>query len=144
MNQNSGELRRFGTPPSLDEIEEIARRIFAGLPEAFTSLCRGLAIRVLEFADDETLAEMEIESPFDLAGLYRGAPLTARGAADFAQDLDMVLLFRRPMLDWWAEDGMEFEDLVRHLLVHEIGHHFGFSDADMERIEQAAGSPGSD
>jgi predicted Zn-dependent protease with MMP-like domain len=135
MNQNSGELRRFGPPPSLDEIEEIARRIFAGLPEAFTSRCRGLAIRVLEFADDETLAEMEIESPFDLAGLYRGAPLTEKGAGDFAQALDMVFLYRRPLLDWWAEEGVELEDLIRHVLIHEIGHHFGFSDDDMDRIE---------
>jgi predicted Zn-dependent protease with MMP-like domain len=129
------DLRKFGPPPSLDEIEELAHRIFACLPQAFTSRCQGLAIRVLEVADDETLREMEIESPFELAGLYRGAPLTARGAADLTQQLDMVFLYRLALLDWWAEDGMEFEDLVRHVLIHEIGHHFGFSDADMERIE---------
>jgi len=90
---------------------------------------------VLDFADDETLSEMGIESPFKLAGLYRGAPLTARGAADLTQHLDMVFLYRRALLDWWGEDAMDFEDLVRHVLIHEIGHHFGFSDADMERIE---------
>jgi predicted Zn-dependent protease with MMP-like domain len=132
---DSDDLRQFGPPPSLDEIEELAHRIFASLPAAFTAPCKGIAIRVLDFAEDEILAEMEIESPFDLAGLYRGAPLTAKGAADFSQHLDMVLLFRRPLLDWWAEDGMAFEDLIRHVLVHEIGHHFGFSDDDMERIE---------
>ena len=134
------ELRSFGTPPSLDEVEELAHRVFAGLPQAFTARCQGLAIRVLDFADDATLAEMGIESPFELAGLYRGAPLTARGAADVTQHLDMVFLYRRALLDWWAEDGMDFEDLVRHVLIHEIGHHFGLSDADMERIEEAASS----
>jgi predicted Zn-dependent protease with MMP-like domain len=132
------ELRKFGKPPSLDEIEEMAHRVFAALPEAFTARCRGIAIRVLDFADDETLREMGIESPFDLAGLYRGAPLTARGAADFTQHLDMVFLYRRALLDWWAEENEDFEDLVRHVLVHEIGHHFGFSDDDMERIEAEA------
>jgi len=118
----------------------MAHRIFAGLPQAFTARCQGLAIRVLDFAEDETLAEMEIESPFELAGLYRGAPLTAQGATDLRQHLDMVFLYRRALLDWWAEEGTVFEDLVRHVLIHEIGHHFGFSDADMERIEAAATS----
>ena len=138
----SGELRQFGPPPSLGEIEEIARRVFSALPAAFTARCHGLAIRVLDFPEDETLAEMGIDSPFDLAGLYRGAPLTQKGAGDFAQSLDMVFLYRRPLLDWWAEEDMELEDLVRHVLIHEVGHHFGFSDDDMERIEEAAG--GSD
>ena len=138
MAEAGGDLRRFGAPPSLDEIEELAHRLFAALPKAFTAPCQGLAIRVLDFPEDETLAEMGIESPFDLAGLYRGAPLTAKGAGDFAHDLDMVLLYRRPLLDWWAEEGMAFEALVRHVLIHEIGHHFGFSDEDMERIEAAA------
>jgi len=132
------DLRKFGPPPSRDEIEELAHRIFAGLPQAFTALCKGLAIRVLDYADDETLVEMQIESPFDLAGLYRGAPLTARGAADLTQHLDMVFLYRRALLDWWAEEDEDFEDLVRHVLIHEIGHHFGFSDDDMERIEAEA------
>jgi len=131
------ELRRFGPPPSLGEIEEIAHRVFAGLPEAFTARCEGVAIRVLDFPEDETLAEMGIDSPFDLAGLYRGAPLTQKGAGDFAQTLDMVFLYRRPLLDWWAEEEMPLEDLVRHVLIHEIGHHFGFSDEDMERIEES-------
>jgi predicted Zn-dependent protease with MMP-like domain len=134
----SSDLRKFGRPPSLDEIEEMAQRVFAALPEAFTARCQGIAIRVLDFADDETLAEMEIESPFDLAGLYRGAPLTARGAADLTQHLDMVFLYRRALLDWWAEEDEDFEHLVRHVLIHEIGHHFGLSDEDMERIEAEA------
>jgi predicted Zn-dependent protease with MMP-like domain len=134
----STDLRKFGKPPSLDEVEEMAHRVFATLPEAFTARCKGVAIRVLDFADDATLNEMGIESPFDLAGLYRGAPLTARGASDITQHLDMVFLYRRALLDWWAEENEDFEDLVRHVLIHEIGHHFGFSDADMERIEGEA------
>ena len=134
------DLRKFGRPPSLGEIEELAHRIFGELPQVFTARCQGLAIRVLDYADDETLAEMEIESPFELAGLYRGAPLTGRGAADLIQHLDMVFLYRRALLDWWAEENEDFEDLVRHVLIHEIGHHFGFSDADMERIEGEAHS----
>ena len=133
------DLRKFGPPPSLDEVEELAHRVFAALPEAFTARCKGIAIRVLDFADDATLTEMGIESPFDLAGLYRGAPLTVRGAADLTQHLDMVFLYRRALLDWWAEENEDFEDLVRHVLIHEIGHHFGFSDDDMERIEHEAG-----
>jgi predicted Zn-dependent protease with MMP-like domain len=137
----SDALRRFGAPPSLDEVEEITHRVFAALPATFTARCQGLAIRVLDFAEDETLAEMGIESPFDLAGLYRGAPLTEKDAGDFAQVLDMVFLYRRPLLDWWTEEGMEFEDLVRHVLIHEIGHHFGFSDDDMDRIEAEGGVP---
>jgi predicted Zn-dependent protease with MMP-like domain len=132
------DLRRFGRPPSLDEIEEMAQRVFAGLPDAFTARCKGIAIRVVDYADDATLAEMGISSPFELAGLYRGAPLTARGATDLTQHLDMVFLYRRALLDWWAEDEEDFEHLVRHVLIHEIGHHFGFSDDDMERIEAEA------
>jgi predicted Zn-dependent protease with MMP-like domain len=138
QREDSGDLRRFGPPPTLDEIEELARRVFAALPRAFTARCEGVAIRVLDFPEDETLREMGIESPFDLAGLYRGSPLTVKGAGDFAQALDMVFLYRRPLLDWWAEEEMALEDLVRHVLIHEIGHHFGLSDDDMERIEADA------
>ncbi len=119
----------------------MAQRVFAALPAAFTERCRGLAIRVLDFPEDETLAEMGIDSPFELAGLYRGAPLTRKAAGDFAQAMDLVFLYRRPLLDWWAEEDLELEELVRHVLVHEIGHHFGLSDADMERIEEEGGAP---
>lgn len=127
--------RRFGKPPSLADIEEIAAREFKRLPAVLAARCRGVAIRIEEFPDEETLAEMEIDSGYDLAGLYRGTPLTSKTGGDVAADVDMVLLYRRPLLDWWAEEEMAFEDLVRHVLVHEIGHHFGFSDEDMERIE---------
>lgn len=127
-----------GKPPSLAEIEAIAQRAFDRLPQMLAAQCRGIAFRVEEFPDDDTLVEMGIDSPFDLAGLYRGTPLTAKSGSDVMQDVDMVLLYRRPLLDWWVEDEMDFEDLVRHVLIHEIGHHFGFSDDDMERIEREA------
>ena len=130
--------RRFGKPPSLADIEAIAAREFARLPAILAARCRGVAIRVEEFPDEETLVEMEIDSPFGIAGLYHGTPITAKSVADIVMNVDVVLLYRRPMLDWWAEDEMDFEDLVRHVLIHEIGHHFGFSDADMERIESEA------
>lgn len=130
--------RRFGKPPSLAEIEVIAERAFERLPAVLAERCHGVALRIEDFPDDEVLADMEIASPFDLAGLYRGTPLTAKTGGDVAMDVDMVLLYRRPLLDWWAEDEMELEDLIRHVLIHEIGHHFGFSDEDMERIENDA------
>ncbi|TDQ78570.1 putative Zn-dependent protease with MMP-like domain [Dongia mobilis] len=130
-------LRHFGPPPSLGEIEEMGRRAYDALPPAFIARCGPVAIRAEEFADPETLEEMGIEDPFELAGLYRGVPLTERGHDD-PVGIDMVFLYRRPILDWWAEEEMEFEDLIRHLIVHEIGHHFGFSDEEMEAIETAA------
>ena len=134
---NDDPLRRFGLAPSADEIEEMGRRVLATLPAEFLAQCGNVALRVEDFADEETLAEMDIDDPFELAGLYRGVPLTERGADD-PTGLDVVFLYRRPILDWWAEGEDTLEHLIRHLVVHEIGHHFGFSDADMERIEGSA------
>ncbi|WP_374371565.1 metallopeptidase family protein [Dongia sp.] len=130
-------IRAFGPPPSLAEIEEMGRRALDSLPPAFLARCGAVALRAEDFADAETLAEMEIEDPFELAGLYRGVPLTERGHDDPA-GIDIVFLYRRPILDWWAEEEMELEELIRHLVVHEIGHHFGFSDEEMEAIEGQA------
>jgi predicted Zn-dependent protease with MMP-like domain len=127
-------LRAFGPPPSLAEIEAMGRRAFDALPPEFLARCHAVAIRAADFADEETLVEMGIEDPFELAGLYRGVPLTERGHDDPA-GIDIVFLYRRPILDWWAEEELELEDLIRHLVVHEIGHHFGFSDEEMEAIE---------
>jgi predicted Zn-dependent protease with MMP-like domain len=132
----------YSQPPSLADIEEIAQAAFAGLPAVLTARCQGLVIRVEDFADEEILADMGIESPFDLAGLYQGVPLTEQEISHFRPAIDMVFLYRRPLLDWWCEEELDLDALVRHVLVHEIGHHFGFSDADMERIEaEAAGNP---
>lgn len=137
------ESRSFGRPPSLAEMEAMAAQVFAGLPEAFTAPCRNLVIRLEEFPDDDVLAEMDIDSPFDLAGLYHGVPLTEQQVTNPRPMPDMVYLYRRPLLDWWCEEDRDLEALIRHVLIHEIGHHFGFSDADMERIEASVSEDGA-
>jgi len=122
-------------PPGLDDIDRIARAALAGLPEPFATHIRGVHVRVEEFCDAETEAEMELESPFDLLGLYRGVSLDRKSIADGTPHVDMIFLYRRPILDYWCETGEDLEHVVRHVLLHEIGHHFGFSDDDMHRIE---------
>ena len=92
-------------------------------------------IRVEEFPDEETEREMGLGSPFDILGLYRGTALDRKSVQDLPYQPDMVFLYRRPLIDYWAESGEDLAHLVRHVLIHEIGHHFGFSDADMEAIE---------
>ncbi len=126
--------------PSLAEMEALAHEAYERLPEDFRRLCDGLVIRVEDFPDDETLRDMECESEFDLLGLFRGIGL-AQGAATFqtGQFPNMVWLYRRPILDYWAEHDETLGHLVTHVLVHEIGHHFGLDDDDMEAIEKAAG-----
>jgi predicted Zn-dependent protease with MMP-like domain len=126
--------------PSLDDFEQMAQDAYERLPETFRRLCEGLVIRVEDFPDDETLDVMECETPFDLLGLFRGIGL-AQGPAvlETGQFPNMVWLYRRPILDYWAEHEETLGHLVTHVLVHEIGHHFGLSDEDMEGIEAAAG-----
>ncbi|MFN0043236.1 MAG: metallopeptidase family protein [Alphaproteobacteria bacterium] len=123
------------TPPSLDDIEALATDALLTLPAHLRVRIENVVIRVDEFPDDEVLAEMGFDSPFDLMGLYRGVSLDRQTTQDVRQDLDMIFLYRRPMLDYWCETGETMARVVRHVLVHEIGHHFGLSDADMERIE---------
>lgn len=124
--------------PGLAAIEALAHAAFAALPEGFRALCAGVAIHVEDFPDAETLAEMGCESAFDLLGLFRGVGLAQAGMATTGQMPNAVWLYRRPLLDHWAEHDEALGDLVTHVLVHEIGHHFGLSDADMERIEAEA------
>jgi predicted Zn-dependent protease with MMP-like domain len=130
--------RRFGTAPDLAEIEAIAAAAFETIPEELARHVEEVIIRVEDFPDAETEEEMELETPFDLLGLYRGRPLSAKNVSDVVTDIDMIFLYRRPLLDFWCDSGEELEHLVRHVLIHEIGHHFGYSDEDMERLEQEA------
>lgn len=128
-------MREIGEAPSLEDIEIIAREEMERIPDELRRRCDGLGVRVEEFPPEHVLAEMEIESPFDLTGLYQGVPLTERGIGDVRQTPDLVSIYRRPLLDEWCETAEDLRHLVRHVIIHEIGHHFGFSDADMERIE---------
>ena len=125
--------------PSLAEFERLADEAFRRLPEAFRRLCEGVVVRIEDFPDDETLTAMGSSSPFDLLGLFRGVGL-AQGGASLAtgQFPNIIWLYRRPLLDYWAEHEETLGALVTHVLVHEIGHHFGLSDDDMARIEAAA------
>lgn len=122
-------------PPSLADIEALAHRALAGLPRRFKRELGPVVIRVEEFPDIETERAMRLDSPFDLLGLYRGVALPHKSVTDPRPDVDIVFLYRRPILDYWCESGEDLFELVRHVLIHEIGHHFGFSDADMDRIE---------
>src|SRR5271155_3777968 len=124
--------------PSLAELETMAHEIFQRLPQRFRDLCEDVVIRVDDFPTDEVLDEMEAETEFDLLGLFHGVGLPLQSIHDVARLPNMVWLYRRPILDYWAEHEEALGDVVRHVLVHEIGHHFGLSDDEMEGIEDAA------
>ena len=125
--------------PTLEDVEALADAAFARLPEGFRGLCEGLVIQVVDFPDDETLDEMGAESEFDLLGLFRGSGLPDRGAVPHTGQMpNMIWLYRRPMLDYWCDGDDTLDEVVTHVLVHEIGHHFGLSDDDMEAIERGA------
>ncbi len=129
--------RRHGPAPSAADIEAIARRTLEALPEPFASHLRDVVLQVEEFAGDETLESMGIDDPFDLTGLYEGLPLNQK-SVDISGTLpDRILLFRRPILDEWASGEHSLERLVAHILIHEAGHHFGFSDEDMHALEES-------
>jgi predicted Zn-dependent protease with MMP-like domain len=122
--------------PTLADFEAMAEVAFAALPEHFRKRCDGLVIRVEDFPDDDVLDDMGLESEFDLLGLFQGRGLAHRSAAGHTGEMpNMVFLYRRPILDYWAEHEETLGHIVTHVLVHEIGHHFGLSDADMEAIE---------
>jgi predicted Zn-dependent protease with MMP-like domain len=125
--------------PSIEDIERLAEAAYGRLPETFRQLCEGVVIHVVDFPDEETLREMGAESEFDLLGLFRGRGMAQSGArADTGVLPNMVWLYRRPLLDYWCEGDDPLGAVVTHVLVHEIGHHFGFSDDDMLAIEEAA------
>jgi predicted Zn-dependent protease with MMP-like domain len=128
-----------GAAPTLADFEKLAAAAYAELPKQFRDLCDGLVIRIEDFPDDETLDVMDCDSEFDLLGLFRGRGLAQRGAMTQTGEFpNMIWLYRRPILDFWASGEDTLAEIVTHVLVHEIGHHFGFSDEDMEEIERKA------
>ena len=129
-------------PPGLDVFEQMAKTAFAGLPDPFRQLSGDILFAIADFPDDNMLEDLGLESPFDLLGLFEGAGLTELGDTPETGTLpNRIWLFRRPILDFWAEQEDEtLGDIVTHVLVHEIGHHFGYSDEDMEAVEAAAAS----
>ena len=131
-------MRRLGPPPSADEIEAIARATLRALPEQFAQSLGDIVLLVEEFADEATLEAMEIEDPFGLTGIYEGVPLTERSVTQSGTLPEQIRLFRRPILDEWSGSNDTLEHLVAHVLIHEVGHHFGLSDEDMHALEDRA------
>ncbi|GAB5349876.1 metallopeptidase family protein [Alteriqipengyuania sp. 357] len=129
-------MRNFGLPITLDEMEALGRAAIAALPDAFRDQLGDVVFAVEDFADEETLRDLGMENPFELTGVYEGHALTERSIEMSGQLPTQIRLFRRPILDEWAERGDEtLEHLVRHVVIHEIGHHFGLSDDDMHALE---------
>jgi predicted Zn-dependent protease with MMP-like domain len=125
--------------PSLEDFDALAREAFDALPQNFRSLCGDLLIHVAEFADDEVLDDMEIEDPFELTGLFEGVDIASRSLDDLPSGPNHLHLYRQPILAEWIDNGeATLGELIRHVLVHEIGHHFGLSDDDIDRIEAGA------
>ena len=130
-------MRRFGTPPTLDEIEAIARAALDALPAPFAESLGEIVLQVEDFVDAATLDGLGIDDPFDLTGLYEGIPLPERSVEQWGTLPERIRLFRRPILDEWATRDETLEHLVAHVLIHEVGHHFGLSDADIHALEDS-------
>lgn len=127
-----------GTAPDADALFAMAQTALDALPEVFRPHIEGVVIAIEEFADDEVLKSLDIEHPYNLTGLYEGRPLTERSIDQSGGMPDRVTLYRIPILVEWIEGGERLDWLVRHVLIHEIGHHFGFSDDDMHALEDMA------
>jgi acetylglutamate kinase len=125
----------FGPPPTLDDITEMAERALATIPLRLARHVQSVGISVEDMPDEETLEELDIDSAWELTGLYHGTPLTERSVSDPARQPDLIFLYRQPILLEWIETGEDLFHLVRSVVVHEVAHHFGFSDADIEAIE---------
>lgn len=124
------------TAPSLELIEQLAREAISTLPDPWRGPATEVVLRVEDFADDEVLEAMDLSDPFELTGLYEGTPLTEKSVSDQPMGPDVIWLFRRPILDEWAERGdVSIGDLVTHVTIHELAHHFGWSDEDIARID---------
>ncbi|RKK01129.1 metallopeptidase family protein [Pseudoroseomonas wenyumeiae] len=126
---------RFHRPPSAEDLLEMAEAAFAAIPDALREAVRGTALLVEDLPDEETLQALGLEHPWELTGLYRGTPLTQKSVLDVPAEPDTILLYREPILVEWIETGEDLYRLVRNVLIHEIGHHFGFSDDDIARLE---------
>ncbi len=133
MNEN-----RYGREPSSDDFMRMAAQIMAELPAPFRRSIDGVAILIEDFADTETLQSMDIGNPFNLLGLYHGVSIEHKSVLDAREDQDRIFLYRRPLLAFWADGTDSLENVIRNVLIHEIGHHFGFSDDDMHHIEDEA------
>jgi predicted Zn-dependent protease with MMP-like domain len=121
--------------PDALAIEALAYRAFAAIPKVLRDQVDGVAIRVVDLPDRQTCLDLDLESPYDLLGLYHGLPIDQRSVLDVRQTVDMIFLYRRSLLEYTESTGEDLFDVVRHVLIHEIGHHFGFSDEEMEAIE---------
>jgi predicted Zn-dependent protease with MMP-like domain len=130
-------MRSFGQPPSADEIEAIARSTLERLPKPFANSIGDIVLIVQDFADEAVLAQMGIEDPFELTGLYEGIPLPEQSVEQSGTLPERILLFRRPILDEWAGGEESLEHLVAHVVIHEVGHHFGLSDDDIHALEES-------
>ena len=124
--------------PNIADFEAVANQTFAKLPASFRDMTKDVLIRVEEFPTAEVLQSLHIESPYGLLGLYHGVDLTRQSVLDVSPLPEMIFLYRRPILAYWETHDEALEDIIAHVLIHEIGHHFGLSDDDMERIESEA------
>ncbi|MFM2357163.1 MAG: hypothetical protein RLZZ528_2899 [Pseudomonadota bacterium] len=123
--------------PDLDAIEELARKTLADLPANFARSAQGVVLRVTDFAPEEILDDLDVEDPFELTGLYDGVPMTEKSVMDTVDRPDTIWLFRRPILDEWAERGdVSLGQLVSHVLIHELAHHFGWTDEQIAEIDR--------
>ncbi len=123
--------------PTLADIEDLARAALDRIPPPLRRNLTDLVVQVVEFPDDETISSMALDTPYDLLGMYSGVSLERKSVTAVPDDVDIIFLYRRPLLDYWIESGEELNNLVRHVLIHEVGHHFGFSDAEMAAIEDS-------
>jgi len=138
MGENDPLDWRGASAPTLVQFEVLAIEAFRRLPEKFRLMCADLVIKIDDFATDEVLDYLGAQSEFDVLGLFQGVGLPFRSESAPVQMPNMIWLYRRPILDYWAEHDDTLGEIITHVLVHEIGHHFGMSDADMEAIERAA------
>lgn len=129
------DIWRDAYAPSLEAIEQLAREAYGQLPDDFRALCQDLIIQISDFPTDDIFEDMALETPFDLLGLFEGRGVTERFSVENGELPNRVTLYRRPILDYWAENEETLGDIIAHVLIHEIGHHFGLSDEDIEEIE---------